>query len=237
MPEPRNRHGGWRPATSSCVSRLGPTRSTSARKHAGRTRRVAGSRRRPGQRRPAARARQRRGHCVNGPTALRHSRIIGLGEQPTGPASMTNDELPAALDTNDEWIRQRTGIARRGIAGDDETVVTMATDAARKAVADAGVDPAPHRAGRPGDLLDAAAGPRRRRAGRDRASAPSGAARSTSTPRAPASATRLVDRLGRDPARHRRLRRRHRRREDLRTGSTGPIGPPRSCSATAPARS
>jgi 3-oxoacyl-[acyl-carrier-protein] synthase-3 len=78
---------------------------------------------------------------MNGPAALRHSRILGLGERRPVWA-MTNHDLPPTLDTNDEWIRQRTGIASRGIAGADETVVSMASDAARKAVADSGVDPA-----------------------------------------------------------------------------------------------
>jgi 3-oxoacyl-[acyl-carrier-protein] synthase-3 len=78
---------------------------------------------------------------MNGPASIRHSRILGLGEQ-RPVRIMTNDELPPDLDTNDEWIQQRTGIASRGIAGDDETVVSMASEAARKAVADAGVDPA-----------------------------------------------------------------------------------------------
>jgi 3-oxoacyl-[acyl-carrier-protein] synthase-3 len=55
---------------------------------------------------------------------------------------MANDELPTGLDTSDEWIRQRTGIECRGIARADESVVEMAAEAARKAVADAGVDPA-----------------------------------------------------------------------------------------------
>jgi 3-oxoacyl-[acyl-carrier-protein] synthase-3 len=55
---------------------------------------------------------------------------------------MSNHDLPSTLDTNDEWIQQRTGIATRGVAGPDETVVSMASDAARKAVADSGVDPA-----------------------------------------------------------------------------------------------
>jgi 3-oxoacyl-[acyl-carrier-protein] synthase-3 len=78
---------------------------------------------------------------MNGPAGFRHSRILGLGEQ--RPVRLiTNHELPPALDTNDEWIQQRTGIATRGIAGDDETVITMASEASRKAVADAGVDPA-----------------------------------------------------------------------------------------------
>jgi 3-oxoacyl-[acyl-carrier-protein] synthase-3 len=78
---------------------------------------------------------------VNGPSGVRHSRILGLGERRPVHV-MTNDELPAGLDTNDEWIQQRTGIARRGVAGPDESVVSMATEAAHKAVADAGVDPA-----------------------------------------------------------------------------------------------
>jgi len=75
------------------------------------------------------------------PAPARHSRIIGLGEHRPSHV-MTNHDLPATLDTNDEWIQQRTGIARRGVAGPEETPVTMATEAARKAVADAGVDPA-----------------------------------------------------------------------------------------------
>jgi 3-oxoacyl-[acyl-carrier-protein] synthase-3 len=74
-------------------------------------------------------------------TTTRHSRIIGLGERRPVRA-MTNHELPATLDTNDEWIRQRTGIVSRGIAGDDESVVSMASEAAHKALADSGVDPA-----------------------------------------------------------------------------------------------
>ena len=76
---------------------------------------------------------------MNGPTTLRHSRILGLSEQ--RPAYlMTNDDLPASLDTSDEWILQRTGIASRRIAGEGESVIAMATESARKAVADSGVD-------------------------------------------------------------------------------------------------
>ncbi|HEX3706053.1 MAG TPA: beta-ketoacyl-ACP synthase III [Mycobacteriales bacterium] len=70
----------------------------------------------------------------------RFSRLLGLGEH--RPARvMSNDELPAELDTNDAWIQQRTGIARRHLAGDGESVVEMAASAATKALADAGVDP------------------------------------------------------------------------------------------------
>ena len=78
---------------------------------------------------------------LNSPTGFRHSRIVGLGEQ-RPVRLMSNDDLPAVLDTNDAWIRQRTGIVTRGIAGEGESVVEMGAEAARKAVADAGVDPA-----------------------------------------------------------------------------------------------
>ena len=77
---------------------------------------------------------------LNAPTGLRHSRIIGLGEERPVQA-VTNDELSTTLDTSDEWIRQRTGIASRRVAGPEETVVSMASEAALKAVADAGIDP------------------------------------------------------------------------------------------------
>src|ERR1022692_2125315 len=52
---------------------------------------------------------------------------------------VTNDELAAAVDTNDEWIRSRVGIASRRIAGPDETVADMAVAAAGKAIAGSGV--------------------------------------------------------------------------------------------------
>jgi 3-oxoacyl-[acyl-carrier-protein] synthase-3 len=54
---------------------------------------------------------------------------------------LTNSEIAAGrLDTTDEWIRTRTGIDRRHVAGAEETVVTMATEAAAKALAAAGLD-------------------------------------------------------------------------------------------------
>ncbi len=54
---------------------------------------------------------------------------------------VTNDELAARLDTSDEWIVERTGIRQRHIAQADETTGTLATDAARAALADAGLEP------------------------------------------------------------------------------------------------
>jgi 3-oxoacyl-[acyl-carrier-protein] synthase-3 len=73
--------------------------------------------------------------------ALRGSRILGFGHhQPE--RILTNDELSTMVDTNDEWIRTRTGIETRHIAGADDSVVSMAVEAGRNAIADAGIDPA-----------------------------------------------------------------------------------------------
>lgn len=54
--------------------------------------------------------------------------------------TMSNDELARLVDTSDEWIRERTGIATRHIAGEGETTGTLATQAARAALADAGIE-------------------------------------------------------------------------------------------------
>ena len=53
---------------------------------------------------------------------------------------VTNDELAQTVDTSDQWIRERTGIGQRYIAGEGETTATLATDACRAALADAGID-------------------------------------------------------------------------------------------------
>jgi 3-oxoacyl-[acyl-carrier-protein] synthase III len=65
------------------------------------------------------------------------SRILSLGHYQ--PARLvTNDDLAAVVDTNDEWIRDRVGIATRRIA-EGETVADMATAAAGKALAASGL--------------------------------------------------------------------------------------------------
>lgn len=51
-----------------------------------------------------------------------------------------NAELAAQVDTSDEWIVERTGIRSRYIAGEGETTGTLAADAARAALAHAGID-------------------------------------------------------------------------------------------------
>ena len=53
---------------------------------------------------------------------------------------LTNDEFPAmGIETSDEWIRERTGIRQRHIAGEGETLTTLCVEAARQAMAAAGV--------------------------------------------------------------------------------------------------
>jgi len=53
---------------------------------------------------------------------------------------MDNAELAATVDTTDEWIVERTGIRSRYIAGEGETTASLATEAARNALAAAGLD-------------------------------------------------------------------------------------------------
>lgn len=55
---------------------------------------------------------------------------------------LTNADLERMVATSDEWIVTRTGIRERRIAGPEETTLFMATEAARQAVATAGLDPA-----------------------------------------------------------------------------------------------
>ncbi|HYK28582.1 MAG TPA: beta-ketoacyl-ACP synthase III [Streptosporangiaceae bacterium] len=54
---------------------------------------------------------------------------------------VTNDELSQSVDTNDEWIRSRVGIASRRIAGPDESVADMSVQAGGKALAGSGLSP------------------------------------------------------------------------------------------------
>ncbi|NTZ42770.1 ketoacyl-ACP synthase III [Altererythrobacter sp. SALINAS58] len=56
--------------------------------------------------------------------------------------AVSNAELAESVDTSDEWIVERTGIRNRYIAGEGETTATLATGAARAALASAGIDAA-----------------------------------------------------------------------------------------------
>src|SRR2546428_6077274 len=55
---------------------------------------------------------------------------------------VTNDDLSQIMDTSDEWITQRSGIKTRHWVSDGETGASLATAAARKALAKAGMRPA-----------------------------------------------------------------------------------------------
>ena len=70
----------------------------------------------------------------------RGARIVALGHYQPSRVVM-NDELAQRIDTNDEWIRSRVGIAERRIAAPEESVVDMATAAAAKALAASGLAP------------------------------------------------------------------------------------------------
>ena len=51
---------------------------------------------------------------------------------------VTNDDLSKIVDTNDEWVRERTGIRQRHRASEDQAVSDLAVEAAKKALAAAG---------------------------------------------------------------------------------------------------
>ncbi len=68
------------------------------------------------------------------------ARILGLGGY-RPKRRVTNDELAQVMETSDEWIQSRVGIAERRWADDDETLVEMATAAGGKAIAASGLAP------------------------------------------------------------------------------------------------
>jgi 3-oxoacyl-[acyl-carrier-protein] synthase-3 len=70
----------------------------------------------------------------------RYAHIIGWGKY--APANIvTNDDLAKKIETTDEWIRERTGIAQRHVATEKESTATMSINAARRAIENANVSP------------------------------------------------------------------------------------------------
>jgi 3-oxoacyl-[acyl-carrier-protein] synthase-3 len=65
-------------------------------------------------------------------------RIIGWGTA-LPKKVLTNTELSTMMDTNDEWITERTGIKRRHVGG---STATLSIESARRAIAMSGIDPA-----------------------------------------------------------------------------------------------
>ena len=72
------------------------------------------------------------------PANIRGARFTGWGTA-LGHKTVTNNDLAQTMDTNDEWIRERTGIHRRHVGGTNAELSTRSGAAALKM---AGVDPA-----------------------------------------------------------------------------------------------
>lgn len=66
------------------------------------------------------------------------TRIIGTGSA-LPKKVLSNDELSEIMDTSDEWIRTRTGIVTRHVADAEETAATLAAEAGRRALDNAGM--------------------------------------------------------------------------------------------------
>lgn len=71
------------------------------------------------------------------PSSVRGARFTGWGTA-LGHKTVTNSDLAQTMDTNDEWIRERTGIQRRHIGGGTAELSAVSGSAAMKM---AGVDP------------------------------------------------------------------------------------------------
>lgn len=67
------------------------------------------------------------------------AKISGIGKY-VPEKVLTNFDLEKMVETNDEWITQRTGIKQRHIAAPEETSSTMGAQAALKAIEKAGID-------------------------------------------------------------------------------------------------
>jgi 3-oxoacyl-[acyl-carrier-protein] synthase-3 len=66
--------------------------------------------------------------------------VLGVGSA-LPKRRVTNEELAKTVDTSDEWIVERTGIRSRYVAGEGETTASLATDAARRALEQAELEP------------------------------------------------------------------------------------------------
>jgi 3-oxoacyl-[acyl-carrier-protein] synthase-3 len=66
--------------------------------------------------------------------------VTGLG-MAVPERRVTNFDLAKTVDTNDEWITERTGIKERRVAGEGETTASLAIEAGTAALKDAGIAP------------------------------------------------------------------------------------------------
>lgn len=71
---------------------------------------------------------------------MNHARITGTGSY-LPERIITNAELEQQIDTTADWIVERTGVEERRIAAPHETTCDLAEQAARQALAAAGIEP------------------------------------------------------------------------------------------------
>lgn len=69
-----------------------------------------------------------------------YSKIVGTGRY-LPEKILTNKDLEKMVETSDEWIRERTGIAQRHVASEGETTLDLCEKAARNALDAAGLQP------------------------------------------------------------------------------------------------
>ena len=114
---------------ASCARAASSARVPSRRDGPGRLSRAA----------PAGAKSARGGSVVPSAFTPAGAKIAGVGmELPA--QSLTNDDLASLVDTNDEWIRTRTGIGKRHVISGDESLTSLASGAAKKALTMANVD-------------------------------------------------------------------------------------------------
>ena len=76
--------------------------------------------------------------AIKSPSTERYSKIMSVGVY-RPHRSVLNSEIIEAIDSSDEWIKERSGIHSRRIAGEDESVVSMSVAAAKSALDRAGI--------------------------------------------------------------------------------------------------
>ncbi|CAO2827041.1 unnamed protein product [Amaranthus hypochondriacus] len=72
--------------------------------------------------------------------ANRGCKLVGCGSS-VPKLQISNDDLSKMVETSDEWISDRTGIRKRRVLSGEDTLVGLATEAARNALEMANVDP------------------------------------------------------------------------------------------------
>ncbi|MCW8855942.1 MAG: ketoacyl-ACP synthase III [Kangiella sp.] len=70
---------------------------------------------------------------------MKYSKILGMGSY-LPEKVLTNADLEKMVDTTDAWITDRTGIKKRHIAADDQSASDLGFEAAKKAIANSGIE-------------------------------------------------------------------------------------------------